>query len=239
MARAASRGREAAGAEGLRAAMTSPAVADLAGSTLLASLSPEALRAAAQLFTVRRYPKGAILVTEGDRLDVFSIVLSGRVKFFWRDDRGRQVDLAVVGPGEDFAAQSIGGEPMLTSVIALEDLRLASIPVAEFERLLLRHPQLALAYLKRVIALFRRNMAGRRSFSMEDVYGRVTEMLLASAVEIDGVLVTERFTHAEIGQRVGATREMVGRVLRELARGGYIKADRGRFTVLRKPPRDW
>jgi len=124
-------------------------------------------------------------------------------------------------------------------VIALEDLRLASIPVAEFERLLLRHPQLALAYLKRVIALFRRNMAGRRSFSMEDVYGRVTEMLLASAAETDGVLVTERFTHAEIGQRVGATREMVGRVLRELARGGYIKADRGRFTVLRKPPRDW
>jgi CRP/FNR family transcriptional regulator, cyclic AMP receptor protein len=170
---------------------------------------------------------------------VFSIVLTGRVKFFWRDDAGRQVDVAVIGPGEDFAAQSIGGEPMLTSVIALEDLRLASIPVAEFERLLLRHPQLAVAYLKRVIFLFRRTMMGRRSFSMEDVYGRVTELLLGSAVETDGVLVTERFTHAEIGQRVGATREMVGRVLRDLARGGYIKAERGRFAILRKPPRHW
>jgi CRP/FNR family cyclic AMP-dependent transcriptional regulator len=128
---------------------------------------------------------------------------------------------------------------MLTSVIALEDLRLASIPVAEFERLLLRYPQLAVAYLKRVIFLFRRSMMGRRSFSMEDVYGRVTELLLGSAVETDGALVTERFTHAEIGQRVGATREMVGRVLRDLARGGYVKAERGRFTILRKPPRHW
>lgn len=222
-----------------RAATTTPTVAELARSTLLAALSPEELRAAAQRFTVRRYPKGAILVTEGDRLDVFSIVLSGKVKFFWRDDTGRQVDVAVVGPGEDFAAQSIGGEPMLTSIIALDDLCLASIPVPEFERLLLRHPQLAVAYLKRLVFLFRRTMMGRRSFSMEDVYGRVTEMLLASAVESDGALVTERFTHAEIGQRVGATREMVGRVLRELARGGYIKAERGRFTVLRKPPRHW
>jgi CRP/FNR family cyclic AMP-dependent transcriptional regulator len=219
--------------------MTAPTAAELAGSTLLASLSPEELRAAAQLFTVRRYPKGAILVTEGDRLEVFSIVLSGKVKFFWRDDAGRQVDVAIVGPGEDFAAQAIGAEPMLTSVIALDDLRLASIAVAEFERLLLRHPQLALAYLKRVIFLFRRSMAGRKTISMEDVYGRVTQLLLACAVETEGVLVTERLTHLEIGQRVGATREMVGRVLRDLARGGYIRVDRGRISILRKPPRHW
>jgi len=219
--------------------MTSPTAAELAGSTLLAALSPEELHAAAQRFTVRRYPKGAILVTEGDRLDVFSIVLSGRVKFFWRDDAGRQVDVAIVGPGEDFAAQSLAGEPMLTSIIALEDLRLASIPVAEFERLLLRYPQLAVAYIRRLVFLFRRTMMGRRSFSMEDVYGRVTEFLVGSAVETDGALVTERLTHAEIGQRVGATREMVGRVLRDLARGGYVKAERGRFTILRKPPRHW
>jgi len=212
---------------------------ELAASTLLAALAPEELRAAARLFTVRSYPKGAILVTEGDRLEFFSIVLAGRVSFFWRDEDGRQVDVAVIGPGEDFAAQAIGGEPMLTSVMALEDLRLASMPVAEFERLLMRHPQLALAYVKRVIFLFRRTMAGRRSASMDDVYGRVTQMLLASAVQSDNGLVTERFTHAEIGRRVGATREMVGRVLRELARGGYIRAERGRFIVLRTPPRHW
>jgi CRP/FNR family cyclic AMP-dependent transcriptional regulator len=219
--------------------MATPTADELAASTLLASLAPDELRDAAQRFTIRRYPKDAILVTEGDRLDAFCIILAGRVRFFWRDDDGRQVDVAVVGPGEDFAAQSFGGEPMLTSVIAIEDLRLAAIPVAEFELLLLRHPQLAVAYLKRVIFLFRRTMMGRRSFSMEDVYGRVTEMLLATAEETAGGLATERLTHAEIGRRVGATREMVGRILRELARGGYIKADRGRFIVLRKPPRHW
>jgi CRP/FNR family cyclic AMP-dependent transcriptional regulator len=67
----------------------------------------------------------------------------------------------------------------------------------------------------------------------------VVKLLLARAVETDGKLVSERMTHAEIGQRVGATREMVGRVLRELARGSYIKADRGRMIILRRPPSRW
>jgi len=219
--------------------MVAPSVTELGTSSLFASLGADELREAAEHFTIRRYPKGAVLVTEGDRLDVFSIILRGRVKFFWRADSGRQVDVAIIGPGEDFAAQSLAGEPMLTSVMAIEDLRLASIPVADFERLLLAHPHLAVAYLKRVVELFRHSMAGRRSFSMEDVYGRVTELLVASAVEMEGRLVTQKLTQAEIGQRVGATREMVGRVLRELARGGYIRVEDGRVAILRKLPRHW
>lgn len=219
--------------------MPHPTTQDLARSTLLASLSLEELERAAPLFTLRSYPKNAILVSEGDRLEFFSILLAGRVKFFWRDESGRQVDVAIVRPPEDFAAQALGGEPMLNTVIALEAVTLASIPLADYERLLLQHPPLALAYIKRVVGLFRRSTAGRKSFAMDDVYGRITELLLASGAECEGRLVTERFTHAEIGQRVGATREMVGRVLRDLTRGGYIEVDRGRITVLRKLPRHW
>jgi CRP/FNR family cyclic AMP-dependent transcriptional regulator len=212
---------------------------DLARSSLFGSLSPDELRQAAQGFTVRSYPKGAIIVSEGDRLQFFSILLAGRIKFFWRDETGWQVDLAIIKPPEDFAAQGLGGEPMLNTLIALEDVRLVSIPIAGFENLLLQHPKLALAYLKRVVGLFRRCTAGRKSFAMEDVYGRIAELLLASATESEGRLVTERLTQAEIGQRVGATREMVGRILRDLSRGGYIEIDRGRIAVLRMLPRRW
>ncbi len=54
-----------------------------------------------------------------------------------------------------------------------------------------------------------------------------------------GKLVIERLTNAEICHQVGATREMVGRILRDLARGDYIKADRGRMTILRTLPKRW
>ena len=219
-----------------RANSRNPTVAELAALPVCATLSAEELQAFAQCFVVRVFPKGAIVALEGERQDMFNFILSGRIKWFWRDESGRHLDVAVNGPGEHFADSTFGGEPILTSVIALEDLRLASIPLPEFERLLLAYPQFAVAYLKRVVARLRRNIEQMRTFSMEDVYGRVVSLFLARAVEIDGTPMTERLTHAEIGLRIGATREMVGQVLRELARGGYIRSDKGRIAILNWPP---
>jgi CRP/FNR family cyclic AMP-dependent transcriptional regulator len=219
--------------------MTTPTVEELAAIPLLASLSRDELQAAAQFFTIRSYQKNAIIATEGDRLDRFHFILSGRAQFFWRDETGHQVKLGIDGPGGHFADVTLGGEPILMSLIALEDLRIAVIPMTDLNRLLLRHPQLAFALLMDVVARLRRLVQRTKAFTMEDVYGRVVKLLLATAVETEGKFVTERLTHAEIGQRVGATREMVGRVLRDLARGGYIQATHGRLTILRKPPSRW
>lgn len=218
--------------------MTSPTAADLAAVPLFASLSEDELRATAPLFTVRCYPKDAIVATAGDQLDMFNLILSGRIQWLWRDEADRQLKLSPEGPGGHFADVTLGGEPILMSVIALEDLRLASIPTPEFRELLLRHPKAAVAMLMDVVARLRRVLQATRTLAMEDVYSRVVKVLLASAVETDGKLIAD-LTHAEIGHRVGATREMVGRLLRDLARGGYIKAARGCITILRKPPRRW
>lgn len=218
--------------------MTIPTTAELAAVPLFSSLSQDELRATARLFTIRCYPKDAIVATAGDRLDMFNLILSGTIQWFWRDEADHQLKLSPEGPGGHFADVTLGGEPILMSVIALEDLRLASIPTAELRELLVRHPQVAVALLMDVVARLRRLLQVTRSLTMEDVYARVVKLLLARAVDIDGKLVAD-LTHAQIGHRVGATREMVGRLLRDLARGGYIKAERGRLTILRKLPRRW
>ena|SRR5687767_9690774 len=219
--------------------MASPDPADLAAIPLLQSVPTAELEEMAQFFTVRSYPKDAILATEGDRLDMFNIILSGRIQWFFSAEDGRQLKLQPEGPGGHFADTTLGGEPILMSIVALEPLRLASIPTAEFKRLLLRHPQVAIDLLMDVIARLRRTLRATKTLSMDEVYGRVVKLLLERAVESQGTLVAEHLTHADIGQRVGATREMVGRVLRDLARGGYIENARGRITILRKPPRRW
>jgi CRP/FNR family transcriptional regulator, cyclic AMP receptor protein len=213
--------------------------ADLTAVPLFASLSQEELQATARLFTVRSYPKDAIVATEGDRLDLFNIVLWGKVQFFWHDEAGYQVKLGIDGPGGHYADVTLGGEPILMSVIALEDLRVASIPMAALKALLLRHPHVGFDLLMDVVARLRRLVERTKTFTMDDVYGRVVKLLLATAVKTDDKLVTERLTHAEIGKRVGATREMVGRVMRDLVRGGYIAVTRGRITIVRTPPKRW
>ena len=222
------------------AVTSSPTADELSRSTLLRGLGAEELREVAPLFRLRRMPKGAIVAVEGEPLDWFNIVLAGRVGFFWRDEDGRQVDVAFVEPGEDFALQSLRGEPMLTSAIALEDLRLASMRVAEFETLLLARPHIALAYIRSVVGLFRRSVAYRKAFTMDDVYVRIARLFTTTAVPTDGVLVVaEPLTQAAIGRRVGATREMVGKVMRDLVRGGYLAVHKGRITILRPLPRRW
>ena len=109
----------------------------------------------------------------------------------------------------------------------------------DFEALLLQHPKLAVAFVKRVIQRFRRRLEATRTFAMKDVYGRVTQFLQSRAVETGGRVLTERLTQEEIARRVGATREMVGRVLRDLTRGGYLQVDRGRIEIVRKLPARW
>ncbi|OGA07649.1 MAG: hypothetical protein A3D95_02690 [Betaproteobacteria bacterium RIFCSPHIGHO2_12_FULL_69_13] len=200
-------------------------------------LSRDDLRAAAQLFTARSYAKDAIVATEGDRLEYFNFILSGRVQGFWRDEEGHQLKLGIDEPGMHFPDQALTGEPTLVSHVAISDMRLASIRREDLMRLLERHPQIAVVMLMSVVARLRRMIARARMLTMDDVYGRVVKLLLAGAG--DGGQVSERLTHAEIGQRIGATREMVGRVLRDLARGGYIEADGGRITILKKLPSHW
>jgi CRP/FNR family cyclic AMP-dependent transcriptional regulator len=205
---------------------------------MFASLAPADLEDVAKRFVVRRYAKGATVANAGDRLDLFNVILSGTIQWFWRDDADHLLKRAAEGPGGHFADTTLGGEPILMSVIALEDLRIASIPTIELRELLLRHPHVAVGLLMDVVARLRRLLEATRSFTMEDVYARVVKLLLACAVETGGRRVVD-LTHAEIGHRVGATREMVGRLLRDLARGGYIKPERGRITILRKPPERW
>jgi CRP/FNR family cyclic AMP-dependent transcriptional regulator len=218
--------------------MTAPTAAELAKVPMFAALAPPDLEEMAKRFTIRRYPQGAIVANAGDRLDLFNVILSGTIQWFWRDEADHLLKRAAEGPGGHFADTTLGGEPILMSVIALEDLRVASIPTVELRELLLRHPHIAVGLLMDVLARLRRLLEATRSFTMEDVYARVVKLLLASAVETGGKRVAD-LTHAEIGHRVGATREMVGRLLRDLARGGYIKSERGRITILRKPPQRW
>jgi CRP/FNR family cyclic AMP-dependent transcriptional regulator len=215
-----------------------PTAAELAAVPLFASLSEDELQAMARLFTVREYPEDAVIARAGDRLELFNVILSGRIQWLWQDEAGRKLKLSPEGPGGHFADVTLGGEPILMTVIALEALRVATIPSAEFRELLLRHPQIAVALLMDVIARLRRTLQATRTLTMEDVYARVVKLLLSRAVETEGKRVAD-LTHAEIGHWVGATREMVGRLLRDLARGGYIKAEKGRITILREPPPRW
>ena len=212
-------------------------IEELAALPVFAPLSRAELESVAGQFTIRTYPKDTIVASEGDRLEYFYFILSGNVQAFWRDEKGHHLKLGIDEVGMHFPDQALNGEPTLVSHIAVTEVRVAAIRRNDLMELLERHPRVATVMLMGVAARLRRMVARTKMLTMDDVYGRVVKLLLAHAP--DGRQVRERLTHGEIGHRIGATREMVGRVLRDLARGGYIAADDGRIVLLKKLPSRW
>ena len=216
-----------------------PSADELGAIPVLASLSADELDQARPYFTLRSYPKGAVVVPEGDAVEVLCFILSGSAQPFWRDEAGYQIKLGVEVAGAHFPDTSLAGQPSAATWAAVSDLRVGCIDLCDLKLLMRRHPLIAEVLLMDVAARLRRILARTKMLTMEDVYTRVVRLLLAGATETTGELMSERLTHAEIGERINATREMVGRVLRELAKGGYVRTESDRIVILRKPPARW
>lgn len=207
---------------------------------LFSGLQEAELQAIGQRTNTRVFPRNAIIVNEGDQTDSLYIILSGRVKVFSSDEEGKEVVLNTIGPGEYFGEVALlDEEPRSASVMALESAKLAMIPRADFLRYLNEYPTLATNLLITLARRMRTETESIKTLALMDVYGRVAKTLLDLAVEKDGKLVTERITHKEIANMVGASREMVGRILKDLKKGGYISVDGGRIIINEKLPARW
>ena len=188
----------------------------------------------------RSYPKNAIIVSEGDRTDSLYVILDGRVKVYVSDDAGHDVVLLTQGAGEYFGEMVLDEGPRSASVMTLEPSRLLVVPHKEFRELIANNPTFALNLLEKLIARVRSLTASVKSLALMDVYGRVARLLLELAEDGDGGLViAQRLTQQDIASRIGASREMVSRILKDLSTGGYLTQSRNGIVLHRKPPEHW
>ncbi len=206
----------------------------------LAPLTPETLRAIASTGVLRNYPKNAVLINEGDLGDSLYIVLSGRVKVYSSNAAGREVVIAFHGPGEYLGEMSLDGSPRSASVVTLEPTTCALVTRASFREFILAHPDFALHLIEKLICRMRATTESVKSLALSDVYGRLVKLLLTLAVERDGkLIVPEKLTQQDIAERVGASRDMISRLLKDLVAGGYLSVSDRTITVLKKPPPGW
>ena len=188
----------------------------------------------------RTYPKGAVVVTEGDTTDTFFVILEGRVKVYATDDQGHEILFLTQGPGEYFGELVLDGGTRSASVMTLEKARLLAVPKRELEEFVATNPAFALDIMKKLITRVRSLSATVKSLALMDVYGRVARVLLELAEDTDGrMAISERLTQQDLANRVGASREMVGRILKDLAEGGYITTENSRIVINRRPPEHW
>jgi len=203
-------------------------------------LSAAELKAVTRRAVARTFPKNTVVVTEGDSTDTLFIIVTGRVKIYVSDEDGKEIVLNHAGPGEYFGEMVLDGGPRSASVMTLEPTRFLVIPKEDFEEFVAKSPEFSLHLTRKLIRRVRALTTDVKSLALMDVYGRVARMLLDLGRERDGALVIEnRPTHQEMANRVGASREMIGRILKDLENGGYIAVARDQITIVRTLPRAW
>ena len=198
------------------------------------------LRQIAERGGVHHFPAQAILIHEGDTADSLYILLSGRVKVYATNAAGKEVVITTHGPGEYLGELALDGGVRSASVMTLEPTTCSVVTGANLRQFIEAHPEFAQHLIRKLIGRVRQATDSVKSLALQDVYGRVVRLLDDMAVEVaDERVVAERLTQQDIAERVGSSREMVGRIFRDLTAGGYVSTRSGQITIHRKLPSAW
>jgi CRP/FNR family transcriptional regulator, cyclic AMP receptor protein len=204
---------------------------------LLSGLTDSQLEALAAGSVRRSFPKGRTIVAEGEPSQSLHILLAGRAKVQRSDTEGKEVILAVLGPGECFGEMSlIDDAPRSASVITLEPCEFMSINKESFKAMLAQSHDMAMQVMRGLVRRLREADRKIETLALLDVYGRVARVLLDFSEQIDGErVVKNKLPRQEIAKMIGASREMVSRVMKGLETDGYIvPAAEGRLVLREK-----
>ena len=178
-------------------------------------------------------PRGTTILGEGDDSDSLFIIVEGRVKVFIGDEDGREITLKLLGPGEFFGEMSlIDRQPRSASVWAMENTTLKVLSYQAFQDCLERSPAIGMNVMTALARRLRDADRKIANLALMDVYGRVAATLLELAIDTDGKLVVgEKLSQQDIANMVGASREMVNRILKDLSERGFISIEAKQITI--------
>ena len=182
----------------------------------------------------RSFPRNVFVIQAGDETDSLYVILSGKVKVLIPDDQGREVILSVMGPHDFFGEMGIlDDQPRSASVATLEPSEMLRLSKAGFINCLKENSEVAMLVIRNLVKRLREADRKIESLALIDVSGRVVRLLVDMAQEIDGRLVVPRTPpKQEIARMIGASREMVSRVIKELQGKGLIRAERRSMVIL-------
>jgi CRP/FNR family transcriptional regulator, cyclic AMP receptor protein len=204
---------------------------------LFAMLTAGQAEAVAEAVIKRRFKRGELVVEQGKKSNALFIILTGRTRVFTSDARGREVILASMQPGDYIGEMSlIDNEPHSASVRAEVQTDVLMLGRLEFARCLPENTSMAYAVMKGLVQRLRSADRKIESLALMDVYGRVARALMEAA-EVDNsgtTVIRDKVSRQDLAKMVGASREMVSRVMKDLEERGYIETQANGSVIIRE-----
>ncbi len=184
-----------------------------------------------------RFKRGEAIVEQGKKSNALAIILTGRARVITTDGRGREVILASMQPGDYIGEMSlIDNEPHSATVRAEVQTDVLVLGRLEFARCLPENSSMAYAVMKGLVQRLRHADRKIESLALMDVYGRVARTLLEFAVpDAHGnAVIKDRVSRQDLAKMVGASREMVSRVMKDLEDRGFIETLAGGSVIVKE-----
>jgi CRP/FNR family transcriptional regulator, cyclic AMP receptor protein len=204
---------------------------------LFAMLTAQQAEAVAEAVIKRRFKRGELVVEQGKKSNALFIILGGRCRVFTSDSRGREVILANLQPGDYIGEMSlIDNEPHSATVRAEVQTDVLMLGRLEFARCLPENTSMAYAVMKGLVQRLRSADRKIESLALMDVYGRVARALMeASEPDSEGNhVIRDKVSRQDLAKMVGASREMVSRVMKDLEERGFIETQTSGAVVIRE-----
>jgi CRP/FNR family transcriptional regulator, cyclic AMP receptor protein len=192
---------------------------------LFSMLTNDQAQGIADSVVKKRFRRGEIIVEHGRKSNALFILLNGRARVLTADSRGREVILAVLQPGDYVGEMSlIDDSPHSATVRAEVQTDMLVLGRADFARCLPENSSLSYAIMHGLVQRLRAADRQIESLALLDVYGRVARALLEMA-EDDGEkkIIRNKVSRQDLAKVVGASREMVSRVMKDLEERGMIE----------------
>jgi CRP/FNR family cyclic AMP-dependent transcriptional regulator len=188
----------------------------------------------------KTYPKNAVVLTEGEVGDSLYMIQSGKVKVFIGDEDGREIILKILSAGDFFGEMSmIDKQARSASVTTIEASTFLVLTHAAFEKCIEQAPQIGNMVMRMLAQRVREADRKIGTLALMDVYGRVASTLLELSVYNNGkLMVGEKLSQQDLANMVGASREMVNRILKDLSDRGFISIESKSITIINRelPP---
>jgi CRP/FNR family cyclic AMP-dependent transcriptional regulator len=212
--------------------MTAQTADFLTSVPMFSGLQRDELLKFAELTRERTYPKGSVILFQGDPGDSLYVLRQGRAKVVLIGEDGREVILGVLEPGAHFGELAlIDDQPRSAHVIAMEDSQLLILRREDFRRRVEANPSVAWALLTELSRRLRRADQKIGGLVLLDVPGRISRLLLDLSSESSNGTIEKPLTHQTIAQMIGASRETVSRAMKEFQQEGLIRVERRRIAV--------
>lgn len=187
---------------------------------------------------IRKYKKKMIIFMEGEPADYIYFILQGKIKLSKISAEGQEKIVQIIQEGQFFGEVPVldGGTHPLTAE-TLEEAEIGLLGIEEFRSYLFQYPQLTYGVMEIMAKRMRQSFRQIKNLALKNTHSRLASRLFKLSREYgvemgEGIFIKASFTHQDLANMIGTSRETVSRILRDFEKSGAIKIVRQKITII-------